>query len=413
MRPLLSFLPLSFSAITGVIAYDARAYTFDPREHPVRPAHRAVNAETARLILTNRLGLSDASVLGQVDESVIRELNTFGGAQTPIMGGDTSFDDYPTKMLLIWEGVDVPDLASASKYSTDSFTIPSAPAGLVSESFVDNLLAQHPTVRSTSKLCRYDYEVDGGFRGSLILYASQCPSRKDLFSITTSRLSEATFRNLLARGAKGWGGDHSTAILRISSEESNTAAVRKVVFATLAELSILAKESGQESIMIFTAPSSPHHTLKRWSEKTKLSLPNTMQPRASKNLARRHQFPSTMMPVCYSTNETCTEATSNCSGHGSCYRKFGSKENAKGDCYACRCRKTVVRTNSDGTVKTVQWGGPACQKKDVSIPFFIIASLTILMVLAVTGGIRLLFSVGMEELPSVIGVGVAVPKLHK
>ncbi|OJD11433.1 hypothetical protein AJ78_07798 [Emergomyces pasteurianus Ep9510] len=412
MRPFLSLLPLSFSAITGAIAYDARAYTFDPRQHPVRPVHRAVNAETARLILINRLGLSDATILGQVDESVIRDLNTFGGTQLPITGGDTSFDDYPTKMLLVWEGVDVPDIASASKYSTDSFTILSAPAGLVSESFVDNLLARQTAVQRTSKLCTYDYEVDGGFRGSLILYSSQCPSTKDVFSATTSRLSEAAFRKFLARGAKGWGGDQTTAILRISTE-SNTPAVRKIVFATLAELSILAKESGQESAIIFTAPSPSYHMLTRRSEEAKLNLPNPIQPRASKNLEQRHQFPSTMMPVCYSTNETCTEATSNCSGHGSCYRKFGSKENAKGDCYACQCRRTVVRTNEDGTVKTVQWAGPACQKKDVSIPFFIIAGLTILMVIAITGAIRLLFSVGMEELPSVIGVGVAVPKQHK
>ncbi|KKZ65322.1 hypothetical protein EMCG_08838 [[Emmonsia] crescens] len=412
MRPLLSLLPLSLSAITCVVAYDARAYTFDPRQQSVPPVNRAVTPETARLILANRLGLSEGLMLGQADEAVIRDLNIFGGAQSPIMGGDTSFDDYSAKMLLVWEGVDVPDLASASKYSTDSFTIPSAPAGLFSESFVENLLAQSSAVRTTSTLCPYDFEVDGGFRGTLILYASQCPSTRDLFSATTSRLSETAFRKFLARGARGWGGGHTTAILRISSE-SNTPAVRKTVFATLAELSILAKESRQESIMIFTAPTQSYRTLKRRAEETKLNLPNPIPPKASKNLPRGHKFPSTMMPVCYSTNETCTEATNNCSGRGSCYRKFGSKENARGDCYACQCRRTVVRTNNDGGVKTVQWGGPACQKKDVSIPFFIIASLTILMVIAITGGIRLLFSVGMEELPSVIGAGVAVPKPQK
>lgn len=189
MRPLLSLLPLSLSAITGVVAYDARAYTFDPRQQSVPPVNRAVTPETARLILANRLGLSEGSKLGQADETVIRDLNIFGGAQSPIMGGDTSFDDYLAKMLLVWEGVDVPDrmslrltvsarmrlltqsiiVASASKYSTDSFTIPSAPADLFSESFVENLLAQSSAVRTTSTLCPYDFEVDGGFRGTLIL----------------------------------------------------------------------------------------------------------------------------------------------------------------------------------------------------------------------------------------------------
>ncbi|PGH10062.1 hypothetical protein GX51_00329 [Blastomyces parvus] len=411
MRPLLSFLPLSLATITGVAAYDARAYTFDTRQQSVLPANRVVTPETARVILAHRLGLSEGSTLGQVDETLIRDLNTFGGAQIPVMG-DTSVGDCSTKMALVWEGVDVPDLASASKYSTDSFTIPSAPADLVSESFVENLLTRSSAVRTTSKLCPYDFEVDGGLRGRLILNANQCPSNKDVFSGASSTLGEAAFGQFLARGAKGWGGECTTAILRLSSV-SNTPAVRKTVFATIAELSILAKDSNQDSVMIFTSPSPSYHTLKRRSEETKPNLPNPIQARTSRNARRGHKFPSTMMPVCYSTNETCTEATNNCSGHGSCYRKFASKENAKGDCYACKCRRTVVRTNEDGTVKTVQWGGAACQKKDVSIPFFIIASLTILMVTAVTGGIRLLFSVGMEELPSVIGAGVAVTKPQK
>ncbi|EEQ88860.1 uncharacterized protein BDCG_03980 [Blastomyces dermatitidis ER-3] len=411
MRRLLSFLPLSLAAITGVAAYDARAYTFDTRQQSVPPVNRVVTPETARLILASRLDLADGSTLGQVDEILIRDLNTFGGAQTPIMG-DTSVGDCSTKMALVWEGVDVPDLASVSKYSTDSFTIPSAPADLVSESFVENLLTHSSAMLTTSKPCLYDFEVDGRLQGTLILNANQCPSKKDVFSATSSILEEAAFRQFLARGAKGWGGECATAILRLSST-SNTPAVRKTVFATIAELSILAKDSKQDSVMIFTSPSPSYHTLKYRSEETKPGLPNTIQARSSRNVRRGHKFPSTMMPVCYSSNETCTEATNNCSGHGSCYRKFASKENAKGDCFACKCHRTVVRTNDDGTVKTVQWGGAACQKKDVSIPFFIIASLTILMVIAVTGGIRLLFSVGMEELPSVIGAGVAVPKPQK
>ncbi|OJD21575.1 hypothetical protein ACJ73_07086 [Blastomyces percursus] len=433
MRPLLSFLPLSLAAITGVAAYDARAYTFDTWQQSIPPTNRVVTPETARLILTNRLGLSDGSTLGQVDETLIRDLNTFGGAQIPLMG-DTSVGDCLTKMALLWEGVEVPDLASVSKYSTDSFTIPSAPADLVSESFVENLLTHSSAVPTTSKPCLYDFEVDGGLRGTLILVgtsqtfekhyaqatnsrfyiqnANKCPSKNGVFSATSSRLGEAAFRQFLARGAKGWGGECATAILRLSSA-SNTPAVRKIVFATIAELSILAKDSDQDSVMVFTSPLPSYHTFKRRSEETTPDLPNPIQARASRNIRRGHKFPSTMMPVCYSSNETCTEATNNCSGHGSCYRKFASKEDSKGDCYACKCRRTVVRTNEDGTVKTVQWGGAACQKKDVSIPFFIIASLTILMVIAVTGGIRLLFSVGMEELPSVIGAGVTVPKPQK
>lgn len=72
-----------------------------------------------------------------------------------------------------------------------------------------------------------------------------------------------------------------------------------------------------------------------------------------------------------------------------------------------------MRKNSDGTVKTVQWGGPACQKKDVSIPFWLLAGFTVLLVGVVTWAIGLLYSVGSEELPSVIGAGVSGGKAQK
>ena len=59
------------------------------------------------------------------------------------------------------------------------------------------------------------------------------------------------------------------------------------------------------------------------------------------------------------------------------------------------------------------WGGAACQKKDVSAPFFLLAGLTIALVGVVSWGIGLLMSVGQEELPSVIGAGVAGPRAQK
>lgn len=100
------------------------------------------------------------------------------------------------------------------------------------------------------------------------------------------------------------------------------------------------------------------------------------------------------MPVCHSTNVTCTSTTNSCSGHGVCYLKSaGVKDN---DCYACKCDP--------------EWGGPACQKVDISTQFFLIGTVSVLAILAVGGGIGLLFSVGQEELPSVISAGVSSVK---
>jgi hypothetical protein len=105
------------------------------------------------------------------------------------------------------------------------------------------------------------------------------------------------------------------------------------------------------------------------------------------------------------------EITQNCSGNGDCYLKYGAKNSVK-ECYACQC-KPSERKNKDGTIKTIQWGGAACQKMDISTQFFIVSGVLGLLVMAISWGISLLFSVGQEELPSVLSAGVAVPKLQK
>jgi hypothetical protein len=64
-------------------------------------------------------------------------------------------------------------------------------------------------------------------------------------------------------------------------------------------------------------------------------------------------------------------------------------------------------TDGNKGKKTIYWGGAACQKKDVSGPFFLLIAVTIALVGAITWGVGLLFSVGQEDLPSVIGAGIS------
>jgi hypothetical protein len=135
---------------------------------------------------------------------------------------------------------------------------------------------------------------------------------------------------------------------------------------------------------------------------TKKDIYPTARPRLYSQ-SRRSQgvgagdYLSTLMPVCHSTNDTCTSTTNACSGHGVCYLKSrGAKDN---DCYACKCDS--------------EWGGPACQKVDISTQFFLIGTVSVLAILAVGGGIGLLFSVGQEELPSVISAGVSSVKVSR
>lgn len=139
------------------------------------------------------------------------------------------------------------------------------------------------------------------------------------------------------------------------------------------------------------------------------SAPASHQPSFPETLqATTSPLPHGVLPICHSNLESAIAATNNCSGHGTAYKKSGGET----DCFACKCSKTVL-TADNGGVKTIYWGGPACQKKDISVPFLLLAGLSIALVGAVTWGIGLMASIGQEELPSVIGAGVTGPRAQK
>ncbi|AEO59510.1 hypothetical protein MYCTH_2307878 [Thermothelomyces thermophilus ATCC 42464] len=121
------------------------------------------------------------------------------------------------------------------------------------------------------------------------------------------------------------------------------------------------------------------------------------------------------IPKCFSTLEGCIKDTNSCSGHGECVNKYGTANGTdeSHSCFVCACKATVVKApdgrESSGR-KTVRWGGDMCQKEDISVQFWLIAGFTITIVGAVTFAIGLLFNVGEEKLPGVIGAGVSRSK---
>ena len=115
-----------------------------------------------------------------------------------------------------------------------------------------------------------------------------------------------------------------------------------------------------------------------------------------------------ILPSCFDNLASCQSTTGNCTGHGTCYMKFKGTSK-QSSCWTCGCKATVTK-NANGGKKTTNWGGSACQKKDISVPFWILAGFTILLVGTISWGIGLLYSMGEEELPSVIGAGVSGPK---
>lgn len=132
------------------------------------------------------------------------------------------------------------------------------------------------------------------------------------------------------------------------------------------------------------------------------SEPSTISTSPSNSNSTHHPLPplGTFLPSCFPTNTTCTTLTNSCSSHGFCYPKSSK-------CFACKCGSTIVRQDSDGkNVKSVQWGGTACERKDVSVPFFLFAGFGVVMTAVVVGAVGMMYSMGAEELPSVIGAGV-------
>jgi hypothetical protein len=122
------------------------------------------------------------------------------------------------------------------------------------------------------------------------------------------------------------------------------------------------------------------------------------------------------IPTCFSSQSACERGTNNCTSHGECVLKWSSETTGDGgsvsrqDCFGCACTKPDVRTNQDGTKKTTKFGGAACHKKDIVFPFWLLAGVTIFIIFIVSWGVGLLYEMGNEELPSVIGAGVSGPK---
>lgn len=114
-------------------------------------------------------------------------------------------------------------------------------------------------------------------------------------------------------------------------------------------------------------------------------------------------------PLCHPSLKSCVDKTNNCSGHGKCYKKRGGKP----ACFTCGCtaqNETFLHGDSDHPRtghRITYWGGAACQKKDVSGPFWLITIFSIVAVGLVAWSIGLLFSIGEEKLPGVIGAGVS------
>lgn len=121
MKGLLGYFCVGFLTVAHAEVPVAHVYDLSaPSVHrPVASISDSVSAETARLIVAQRLGLAQYHSLKGVDEQTIRQLNDFGGPPQRLLSkgyGDSS----PGKLLVIVEGIQNPDSKqlSARKLAT-------------------------------------------------------------------------------------------------------------------------------------------------------------------------------------------------------------------------------------------------------------------------------------------------------
>lgn len=141
-----------------------------------------------------------------------------------------------------------------------------------------------------------------------------------------------------------------------------------------------------------------------WAHKDEAESSTVPEVARSNNKLSSSPSANTIFQRCYQSEESCTSKTNACSDHGKCVEING--------CWSCACIPTVKRTDKDGEVhvRTTNWAGAACEKKDISVPFNIFLIFTIVMVLTIGGVITMMFSMGAEPLPSVLAAGVAPTK---
>ncbi|CAJ2500744.1 Uu.00g035970.m01.CDS01 [Anthostomella pinea] len=118
----------------------------------------------------------------------------------------------------------------------------------------------------------------------------------------------------------------------------------------------------------------------------------------------------TVVPACFASHNACVTATNECSGHGVCIDRWDKITDQNASCFFCYCESTREYNETQKVSHIYHWGGSMCHKRDVSTPFWLFAGTTIALVSTIAFAIGLLFSIGEEKLPGVIGAGVSRSK---
>ncbi|RDL42434.1 uncharacterized protein BP5553_02413 [Venustampulla echinocandica] len=393
-------VPALISAASA--ASDASVYIFQGDESPNASNRPALSPEQARLVFAQRLGTSQYHGLKGASEDTLSYINKFGGRHSSLF--QDLEQSQAAELVLIVEGV----CSEATKLLLNTWA-PLEPAFTISEP---------PSLKSNKKFIADLNQQSGQSRDCLLEdainpYQEACWNGKSKvihFDLGATK-DQSKLEDLISaqkgliRWAKNQEMNTVVVLMPEASRLSETSSKPYGSYENAPQIS-LGRRQGSEEVM---------------SESPKSSAPPS--PPVDSQLVKTSNStagPVTgVIPSCHSSLDACISATKNCSGHGECFKKYGTISDggvAKGACFSCGCvpqNETFwfggskdTKANKKGH-RTVYYGGGACQKKDISGPFWLIAVFTIVMVGLVSSAIGMLFSIGEEKLPGVIGAGVS------
>ncbi|TKX23672.1 hypothetical protein C1H76_4187 [Elsinoe australis] len=368
--PSLSFWLSATVAVAQAASNNGELYVFEKDASTPSRQHHTISHDAARLILASRLGVDRYHDTGVVEDETLFAINDLGGFKKLFEDGQST-----SRVAVLLSTSDREHFKDGDRSYTYKSEVQSLPSFDESEELFKAFAKQKQPTKEV--------------RGS-----EQYPDMGVIH-------------------------DDGTSIVHIISKSGNPNAMISWWRYKGYDVVLLISPSQTSSTSKYghyTIPSSSHAKRQMREEPLEEDPVETESPNETITPYKSNDTSPLrgILPFCYSTKEKCESTTRNCTGHGSCTVAYTQKDNA-GDsegvpCYSCSCTPSV-RQNNDGTKKTTVWSGPACQKKDVVAPFWLIAGLTVLMVFLVSWGVGTIWSMGEEELPSVIGSGVSgVPR---
>ncbi|PKX90890.1 DUF3844 domain-containing protein [Aspergillus novofumigatus IBT 16806] len=412
MHKYLGFFALSATFTSAISNPDASIFALDSSANAGGSEIPFLSNDTAQRLLNYRMRSSTTTDLMTADRDIVEILDRYGGMQPSLFGISSDDQDLRSSLILL-HGLDPVIESSIQKEYKQ---------GLVHCDSRATFLHNNPLNWNIDG----ESEDDAGTAdGHCLKYLDSEQRKRENVQTLLSCLPNASAFKPVAHALgqqlpeyvnimESWVNDQEPLILRLSFKSFSGSVHDTVLLGLLrslmSDLHSLSLD-GTAVTVIFMPDSQDSRMPQNPSRRGNHEAKTLQMDMASPSLLRRQSPGSTSPnPTCHVTNSSCNEATSGCSGHGSCYRKSESKSGlTNNDCFVCKCHATTIRQD-DGTTRIIRWGGAACEKQDISSPFFLLATASIMVIIALGGAIGMLFRVGQDDLPGVISAGVGPTK---